>query len=213
MAQMYLKQMYLKRTQQFPLESIQFWAGSTRKWKTTHLIFCIRRDVQNLILSWDFVPARGKPKFVLRTNLYTAERRDILGWEIHPPQTLRFPEGRDFSPRGPRDCTRVKPEGNLEGRGVPNPCTREISRFEWLKAVWSFSENSSKWERRRPLGQNPNFNLIFDGSPNPTWIVHIWVWLWAVSKHTCQSGARPDTHSVRLRLWVSLTWKVNHPSH
>ena len=51
-------------------------------------------------------------------------------WEIHPPWTLIFPEGRDFAPRDPRDCTRAKPEGNLEGRGVQNPRSREISRAE-----------------------------------------------------------------------------------
>ena len=51
-------------------------------------------------------------------------------WEIHPPRPERFPEGGDFAPRGPRDCPRAKPEGNLEGRGVQNPRPREISRAE-----------------------------------------------------------------------------------
>ena len=50
--------------------------------------------------------------------------------KIHPPRPKRFPKGGDFAPRGPRDCPRAKPEGNLEGRGVQNPRTREISRAE-----------------------------------------------------------------------------------
>ena len=37
--------------------------------------------------------------------------------KIHPPRPKRFPKGGDFAPRGPRDCPRAKPEGNLEGRG------------------------------------------------------------------------------------------------
>ena len=50
--------------------------------------------------------------------------------KIHPPRPERLPEGGDFAPRGPRDCPRAKPEGNLEGRGVQNPRPREISRAE-----------------------------------------------------------------------------------
>ena len=50
--------------------------------------------------------------------------------KIHHPRPERFPEGGDFAPRGPRDCPRAKPEGNLEGRGVQNPRPREISRAE-----------------------------------------------------------------------------------
>ena len=50
--------------------------------------------------------------------------------KIHPPRPERFPEGGDYAPRGPRDCPRAKPEGNLEGRGVQNPRPREISRAE-----------------------------------------------------------------------------------
>ena len=61
-------------------------------------------------------------------NPYTAERRDVS--ENTPPRPKRFPKGGDFAPRGPRDCPRAKPEGNLEGRGVQNPRTREISRAE-----------------------------------------------------------------------------------
>ena len=56
--------------------------------------------------------------------------RGGMYWEIHPPRPKRFPEGGDFAPRGPRDCPRAKPEGNLEGRGVQNPRPREISRAE-----------------------------------------------------------------------------------
>ena len=43
------------------------------------------------------------------------------------PRIAIFPEGRDFAPRGLRDCLRAKPKGNLEGRGVQKSCTREIS--------------------------------------------------------------------------------------
>ena len=50
--------------------------------------------------------------------------------KIHSPRPKRFPKGGDFAPRGPRDCPRAKPEGNLEGRGVQNPRPREISRAE-----------------------------------------------------------------------------------
>ena len=46
-------------------------------------------------------------------NPYTAERRDVS--ENTPPRPKRFPKGGDFAPRGPRDCPRAKPEGNLEG--------------------------------------------------------------------------------------------------
>ena len=56
--------------------------------------------------------------------------RGGMYWEIHPPRPERFPEGGDFAPRGPRDCPRAKPEGNLEGRGVQNSRTREILRAE-----------------------------------------------------------------------------------
>ena len=56
--------------------------------------------------------------------------RGGMYWKIHPPRPKRFPEGGDFAPRGPRDCPRAKPEGNLEGRGVQNPRLREISRAE-----------------------------------------------------------------------------------
>ena len=56
--------------------------------------------------------------------------RGGMYWEIHPPRPKRFPKGGDFAPRDPRDCTRAKPEGNLEGRGVQNPHPREISRAE-----------------------------------------------------------------------------------
>ena len=50
--------------------------------------------------------------------------------EITPPEDRDICRSIDFAPRGPRDCPRAKPEGNLEGRGVQNPRTREISRAE-----------------------------------------------------------------------------------
>ena len=50
--------------------------------------------------------------------------------EITPPEDREICRSIDFAPRGPRDCPRAKPEGNLEGRGVQNPRTREISRAE-----------------------------------------------------------------------------------
>ena len=50
--------------------------------------------------------------------------------EIMPPEDREICRSIDFAPRGPRDCPRAKPEGNLEGRGVQNPRTREISRAE-----------------------------------------------------------------------------------
>jgi len=56
--------------------------------------------------------------------------RGGMYWKIHSPRPKRFPKGGDFAPRGPRDCPRAKPEGNLEGRGVQNPRPREISRAE-----------------------------------------------------------------------------------
>ena len=56
--------------------------------------------------------------------------RGGMYWKIHSPRPKRFPKGGDFAPRGPRDCPRAKPEGNLEGRGVQNPRLREISRAE-----------------------------------------------------------------------------------
>ena len=46
--------------------------------------------------------------------------------EITPPEDREICRSIDFAPRGPR----AKPEGNLEGRGVQNPRTREISRAE-----------------------------------------------------------------------------------
>ena len=56
--------------------------------------------------------------------------RGGMYWKIHSPRPKRFPKGGNFAPRGPRDCPRAKPEGNLEGRGVQNPHRREISRAE-----------------------------------------------------------------------------------
>ena len=50
--------------------------------------------------------------------------------EITPPEDREICRSIDFAPRGPRDCPRAKPEGNLKGRGVQNPRTREISRAE-----------------------------------------------------------------------------------
>ena len=50
--------------------------------------------------------------------------------EITPPEDREICRSIDFAPRGPRDCPRAKPEGNLEGRGVQNPRPREISRAE-----------------------------------------------------------------------------------
>ena len=50
--------------------------------------------------------------------------------EITPPEDREICRSIDFAPRGPRDCPRAKPEGNLEGRGVQNPRLREISRAE-----------------------------------------------------------------------------------
>ena len=41
--------------------------------------------------------------------------RGGMYWKIHPPRPKRFPKGGDFAPRGPRDCPRAKPEGNLKG--------------------------------------------------------------------------------------------------
>ena len=74
-----------------------------------------------------------------------------MHWEIHPPRSSRFPSGGDFAPRGPRDCPRAKPEGNLEGRGVQNPRPREISRASGdvfpntslLSAVYGYNIPSS----------------------------------------------------------------------
>ena len=37
--------------------------------------------------------------------------------EITPPEDREICRSIDFAPRGPRDCPRAKPEGNLEGRG------------------------------------------------------------------------------------------------
>ena len=67
--------------------------------------------------------------------------------EITPPEDREICRSIDFAPRGPRDCPRAKPEGNLEGRGVQNPRTGEISRAEGgvfsdtsrLKAVYGHS--------------------------------------------------------------------------
>ena len=50
--------------------------------------------------------------------------------EITTPEDREICRSIDFAPRGPRDCPRAKPEGNLEGRGVQNPRPREISRAE-----------------------------------------------------------------------------------
>ena len=38
--------------------------------------------------------------------------------EITPPEDREICRSIDFAPRGPRDCPRAKPEGNLEGRGL-----------------------------------------------------------------------------------------------
>ena len=55
---------------------------------------------------------------------YTAKRRDVL--ENTLPEAQEISQGRGFcTPRPER-----LPEGNLEGRGVQNPRTREISRAE-----------------------------------------------------------------------------------
>ena len=48
--------------------------------------------------------------------------RGGMYWKIRPPEDREICRSRDFAPRGPRDCPRAKPEGNLEGRGVQNPC-------------------------------------------------------------------------------------------
>ena len=57
-------------------------------------------------------------------NPYNAERREVS--ENTPPEAQEISQGRGFcTPRPER-----LPEGNLEGRGVQNPRTREISRAE-----------------------------------------------------------------------------------
>ena len=131
MAEMYLKQMYLKRTQQFPLESIQFWAGSTRKWKTTHLIFCIRGDVQNLILR-DFVPTRGETQICIKNESVHCREEGYIGLRNTSPSDLEISRGQGFLPprperlhkgeargqfRGPRSAKSLH-EGNLKVRVV-----------------------------------------------------------------------------------------------
>jgi hypothetical protein len=57
--------------------------------------------------------------------------------EITPPEDREICRSIDFAPRGPRDCPRAKPEGNLEGRGVQNmhPEAREIARGRSQRAI------------------------------------------------------------------------------
>ena len=86
-----------------------------------------------LLLATDAAPNSLSVKISLATNQQLQlEARNEMNprggtyRKIHPPRPKRFPKGGDCAPRGPR----AKPEGNLEGRGVQNPRTREISRAE-----------------------------------------------------------------------------------
>ena len=56
--------------------------------------------------------------------------RGGMYWEIHPPRTNRFPEGRDFATQGLRDCLRVI--SRVEGCKFP---TRGKSQggWKWMK--------------------------------------------------------------------------------
>ena len=57
--------------------------------------------------------------------------------EITPPEDREICRSIDFAPRGPRDCPRARPEGNLEARGVQNmhPEAREIARGRSQRAI------------------------------------------------------------------------------
>ena len=61
-------------------------------------------------------------------------------WKIRPL--------RQFAPRGPRDCPRAKPEGNLEGRGVQIAEWGVFSNSSRLEAVYchSFFQSGSVLE-------------------------------------------------------------------
>ena len=69
---------------------------------------------------------------------YTDERRDVL--EITPPEDREICRSIDFAPRGPRDCPRAKPKGNLQGRGMQNQCCGKsrgprVGIFQWIPTL------------------------------------------------------------------------------
>ena len=76
-------------------------------------------DLQSLLIA-DFAPEHICA-FLLAQNFlknrkwllypYTAERKDVLG--NTSPEARDISQGRGFCTRGPRDCPRAKPEGNL----------------------------------------------------------------------------------------------------
>ena len=70
------------------------------------------------------------------------------------PRIAIFPEGRNFAPRGLRDCPRAKPKGNIEGRGVQNSCMREISklkRYMLFFCGWFFQDKPTKCLKCLPI--------------------------------------------------------------
>ena len=59
--------------------------------------------------------------------------------KITPPEDREICRSIDFAPRGPRDCPRAKPEGNLEGKinAEANLEVRGGRNFQWIPTLVS----------------------------------------------------------------------------
>ena len=56
------------------------------------------------------------------------------------PEDQEICRSRNLASRGPRDCPRAKPKGNLEGRGMQNQCCGKsrgprVGIFQWIPTL------------------------------------------------------------------------------